>query len=754
MDKKGSVNLLSRVFLMISFFIVVFAACSRENYPDDKPDVPKVDTTAPVIKVLHASVDITGVEEITIRTNALYIGELLVATWSDNVTTNCRVSMTINGNNITSGSVPIVSGTLTLTVTDDAGNSTTATIKLTMKETHPDITIYHTEVNVYGGVQLGISYDHLTIDGEQVMAWSDKTTDQCKVTVSQGDKELKDGDMLNVAGMLKVVVTNGQGKSSTGEIELVSNPIEGLENLYAAELQVGRETDLLDGLTFVNGATLIKTEIEQDGTRSTIDDATRFTPELPGQCNIIFTVQGQDGTTTQVVTENLTIKPMEYNEQSVERNQKDDIYDYYSPVLDTVGNVGIKQSFRKERYYPHILLSYAACNHSELPDRVLILQGETSDFVDENINIPTATQHGNSTGRRLRILCPNAHILGNHSSNWTKLESYLNDHPNKFYFISCSAGLGGTQNPEDVVNSGYAASIRRMLENKSIVLTTAIGNKDHRIWQNYNESVVSGGFDASYYDHEPGFYNLSSTNSNYKNKIAVIGCVDYDNLELIFSDEATVGQTSIGTTESLLPVGYGKNIGNIALAMFEFTYTVTSSYPTAFACATISNAVSVMMMNNPDITTPADAMEIISDKYFNEDFCKIYGKSTNWQITEAEDCQINYFMIWDFLRNELLLEGKGNDITLNGDDVELPFGRGICYLGKGVQFELDGVRHDISETAALTEALKAGNAKWYWNRRAFRRYGDANSVDLHVYVVDKNGKAFPDLELNITKPVN
>lgn len=752
--KRNLLPILSRSLLVLCIVMAVFASCSRENYPSDKPDVPKVDTTAPVIKVLHADVDITGVEEITIRSNALYIGDLLVATWSDNVTTNCRVSMTINGNSISSGSVPIVSGTLTLTVTDDAGNASTATIKLTMKETHPDITIYHTEVNVYGDVQLGISFDHLTIADELVMAWSDKTTSQCKVVVSQGDLELKDGDWLNEAGTLKVVVTNGQGKSSTGEIELISKPIEGLENLYAAELQVGKETDLLDGLTFVNGASLIKTEIEMDGARSTIDDATRFTPELPGQCNIIFTVQGQDGTTTQVVVENLTIKPMEYNEPSVECKQKDDIYDYYAPVLDAVGTDTFNKCFRRDRYYPHILLSYAACNHSELPDRVLILQGETSDFVDENIDIPNATIHGNACGRRLRVLCPNAYILGDHTTDWTKLESYLNDHPNKFYFISCSAGLGGTQNQEGIVNSGFAASVRRMLENKSIVLTTGIGNKDDKTWQNYNENVVSGGFDASYYDHEPGYYNISSVNSNYKNKISVVGCVDYDNLELIFSDEATVSPTSTGTTESLLPVGYGKNIGNIALAMFEFTYATQSSYPTAFACATISNAVSVMMMNNPDLTTPADAMEIISNQYFREEFCKIYGKSTDWHITEAEDCQINYFKTWDFLRNELLLEGKVNDITLNGDDVELPFGRGICYLGKGVQFELDGVRHDISEAAALTEALKAGNAKWYWNRRAFRRYGDADSLELHVYVVDKNGKAFPDLELNITKPVN
>ncbi len=737
MDKKGSVNLLSRVFLMISFFIVVFAACSRENYPDDKPDVPKVDTTAPVIKVLHASVDITGVEEITIRTNALYIGELLVATWSDNVTTNCRVSMTINGNNITSGSVPIVSGTLTLTVTDDAGNSTTATIKLTMKETHPDITIYHTEVNVYGGVQLGISYDHLTIDGEQVMAWSDKTTDQCKVTVSQGDKELKDGDMLNEAGMLKVVVTNGQGKSSTGEIELVSNPIEGLENLYAAELQVGKETDLLDGLTFVNGATLIKTEIEQDGTRSTIDDATRFTPELPGQCNIIFTVQGQDGTTTQVVTENLTIKPMDYNEPTIATA---DMINTHYPWF-----YGKEHEEDRQFIYPHLLISYAACNHSSLPNRVNIIQGETADGVDENIGISSqSSEHGNNVYDKYRHISPNSIIKGCYG-DWRHLENYLNEHPDDFYFVSCSMTWMGGSSLEELERYSDLPYFRKVLDKKNVIVCNAGGNKGKYTYKVYNESVKDG-----------DWYMESSINSKYHNKIAAIGYYPRKNY---FSSKSLIGN------DSFLPVGFYTENGCFAMPMISTIVTATgvdeistkTSWATPMVCGAIGNAVAVIMMNRPELETPVDAMDIIVDRYLRMEklmFTEDTVWSANPTLIEAENSPAYFLKTQELMDNELLQAEKLERLALNGDDVELPFGRGICYLGKGVQFELDGVRHDISETAALTEALKAGNAKWYWDRRAFRRYGDADTVDLHVYIVDKNGEKFPDLELNITKPVN
>ena len=183
-----------------------------------------------------------------------------------------------------------------------------------------------------------------------------------------------------------------------------------------------------------------------------------------------------------------------------------------------------------------------------------------------------------------------------------------------------------------------------------------------------------------------------------------------------------------------------------------------SSRAAPIVCGTIGNAVAVIMMNRPELETPVDAMDIIVDKYLREETLKIrvdtIWTSSNPTLIEAENSPAYFIKTQELMDNELLQAEKLERLTLNGDDVELPFGRGICYLGKGVQFELDGVRYDISDTAALTEALKAGNAKWYWNRRAFRRYGDANTVDLHVYVVDKNGEKFPDLELNITKPVN
>lgn len=49
--------------------------------------------------------DIAGVEKIRISGNELYIGDKLVATWKDDVTTNCIVKVTFDGIAVNSGDV-------------------------------------------------------------------------------------------------------------------------------------------------------------------------------------------------------------------------------------------------------------------------------------------------------------------------------------------------------------------------------------------------------------------------------------------------------------------------------------------------------------------------------------------------------------------------------------------------------------------------------------------------------------------------
>lgn len=77
-------------------------------------------------------------------------------------------------------------------------------------------------------------------------------------------------------------------------------------------MQVDQEVNLLEGLSFAEGVTLVKLEIEMDGQQSVISDPSHFTPDLPGTCTLIFTVKTKNGKTSEIRAENLIIKPLSY----------------------------------------------------------------------------------------------------------------------------------------------------------------------------------------------------------------------------------------------------------------------------------------------------------------------------------------------------------------------------------------------------------------------------------------------------------
>ena len=125
-------------------------------------------------------------------------------------------------------------------------------------------------------------------------------------------KTINSGDKLSEEGKLQVKVSDEAGNSSTSEITLTAIAVYGLEILQSKTLQIDQEVNLLDGITFADGLTLQKVEIEQDGTRSVIPDATKYTPEVPGSINIILTLSRTDESTIEVKVENMTVNGIEY----------------------------------------------------------------------------------------------------------------------------------------------------------------------------------------------------------------------------------------------------------------------------------------------------------------------------------------------------------------------------------------------------------------------------------------------------------
>lgn len=78
---------------------MAFTSCSH-----NESGIP-ADATPPTIKVHFSSVEITGEEVIRVSGNELYIGDKLVAEWTDNVTKDCKVQMKLDGVVIASGNV-------------------------------------------------------------------------------------------------------------------------------------------------------------------------------------------------------------------------------------------------------------------------------------------------------------------------------------------------------------------------------------------------------------------------------------------------------------------------------------------------------------------------------------------------------------------------------------------------------------------------------------------------------------------------
>ena len=231
--------------------------------------------------------------------------------------------MALDGKAVSSGTTLSEAGTLKLTVTDEAGNASSAEIKLTRVDSGaPAITLKINEKNVIAGVTATVKDNQLLFDQDVAASWSDDYTAACKaelsLTAAAGiAKAINSGDKLTDAGTLKLTVKDDFDNSSTAVINLTAIAVFGVENLQNLTLQVDQEADLMSGLTIAEGLTLQKVEMVQDGERTVIETPNAYTPEYPGSIGVILTLARTDGSTIEVKVENLTVKPLGYQAISI-----------------------------------------------------------------------------------------------------------------------------------------------------------------------------------------------------------------------------------------------------------------------------------------------------------------------------------------------------------------------------------------------------------------------------------------------------
>lgn len=163
----------------------------------------------------------------------------------------------------------------------------------------------------------------LLIDGDIVASWTSPHSRVKAVTLALNGTAVSFGTLLKVTGTLTLTVQNEAGKTDSKNIKLTDDAILGLSSLQQL-LQVDKEVNLLENLTFAKGIELIKTEIEFEGQRSEIADAMHYTPAYPGPCSLFFTVK-RKSTEGKVKAEDLIIKPLDYKAMEISNLKPVDI---------------------------------------------------------------------------------------------------------------------------------------------------------------------------------------------------------------------------------------------------------------------------------------------------------------------------------------------------------------------------------------------------------------------------------------------
>lgn len=604
--------------------------------------------------------------------------------------------------------------------------------------TPPTVNVNKSSVDISWWKEIRISGNQLYIWNEIVASWSDNKTKNCSVLLSINWKTITSWTTISEEWTLTIKVSDEAWNIKSTDIKLnkaVDQDISWLENLKNINMQVDQEVNLLDWVIFGNGASLEKVEIEIDWQRVEVSDPYHYIPAYPWICNIIITVKDKNGKSTEYKVDNLTIKALEYQEASIDNaNMIQEKYPRYNNL----------QQSTKDFIYPHLIASYAACNRSKQDDRVHIIMWETTDASDvENIwQRNDWSDHAYEWYHRIRALSPDTSIKWCHDSR-NNLKEYINQHPNKIYIISQAAGSLWWISREGFNNNPETAPQKALLENENVVIIGSWWNRRQAWWKTYNENIKNW-----------DYYTRSATNSNKNNKITVTGYNSWGG-DNYFSPRYSI----YWWLRSAMPIWYDKDKWNIVMPMIPLIrqnnqedQNTTSSFPTAVTSGVIWNAISVIMANHPWITAE-DAMTIIVNNYLKKEKFQYKDETTNRELVDGD---YRYFIdIQKLLKTELLHSDKIDKVKLNSDLVELPSGNGIYYTGKWIQFEYNWKKYTATNEnqRILNQALKSGNIKWYWHKDSFKRYWWTNSVNFNVYVVDKNWKKIPNLNISINKDV-
>lgn len=516
------VGSMSPVLVSVWTAASTLSACSSDNVTEELKDV-----TPPTITLNAAKVDVTWGKPVRISGSILYIGDKVAASWSDETSKECKVELAFNGKVLTSWTTLSEDGPLSLSVQDKAGNVRKVDIQLDVVKGTPQITLNTSKLNIFGGVQVNVSDNQLLLWDSVVATWKDDHLESCKASLKFNWTEIKPGDTLNEAWTLNLSITNKYDKAAKATITLTNDAILGLEKLQKATMQVDKEIDLLKWLTFVDGITLVKTEMEIDGKSTTISDPHHYTPEYPWTCNLVFTVKWKKGDATAIKVVNLTINPIEHKSISIPNLKPADIL----PIVDQV-EVWDKKCYKHIEHLRvaeatrirDMMRKYGAWSHSPEQYQQLMSRLNTGMLQEypewynnfEFIGKWSYSDHGDNHAHKersiLTTLLDHANLkccYVTQSTMWRdKVDAFIKENPNTITILWCSAYEVETDR-NDFLRRPANDPVKKLCTSKKVIIFRSGWN----IYNNWSNKIYHWDVDG---DGNYWIYSLQS-NANWKN---------------------------------------------------------------------------------------------------------------------------------------------------------------------------------------------------------------------------------------------
>lgn len=448
-------------------------ACSS-----DEPDNPN-DTTAPTINVSQHDIDITWWKQIRINWNQLYIWDVLVASWTDNVTKNCKVELSLNWKPISSWTTINEWWYLTIKVTDDAGNTRTIDVNL--------------------------------IINNQLISW--------------------------------------------------------LENLRNLEMQVDQEVNLLNWITFLNWASLVKVEIEMNWQTTQITDPNHFVPFDWWACAILITVQWKDG---KLVTERVDkeIKRLEYHSMEINNIRPVEILpiiwqveSWDKNVYEHIEHLKLAEATRIR----DMMRKYGAGSHSSAEYQQLMSRLNTGmrwevplwynnyEIIWWNLDVQP-TDHAHTERHTLNTLIKHANLklVGEdiNNSRQSNLKNYINNHPNSINIFWCSS-YNDAYNKSDYQRWILEEDIIDLLNSQNIIIFAA-GTNIKKPWWVLKNKIYNWDYEAD--DH--WVYSLASMSNSKKNTKPNSHLI----VTIATDADGDIDQTNETSESSKYPVWFANNM--------------------------------------------------------------------------------------------------------------------------------------------------------------------------------------------------